>query len=63
MRQWLKDLFSENSNVSMMRVLSIVALLIGGYLAIQGHDTSVPIFIISAFGGKAAQKYIEIKNS
>ncbi len=60
MFKFLKALFSENSDISMMRVLSLISLLIGGYLAVTGHDTSVAVFVISAFGGKAVQKAIEV---
>lgn len=59
----LKALFSENSDVSMMRVLSLISLLIGAYLALEGHDTSVAVFVLAAFGGKAAQKAIEVNKS
>jgi hypothetical protein len=61
MRQFLKDLFSDSSNVSMMRVLCFIALMLAGYLALSGHDTSVPAFVTAAFGGKVAQKFAEIK--
>jgi len=56
----LKELFSDSGDVSMMRVLSLISLGIGGYLALTGHDTSVSVFVVSAFGGKAVQKAIEI---
>jgi hypothetical protein len=41
--------------------MSLISLLIGGYLAVKGHDTSVSTFIYAAFGGKFIQKYIENK--
>lgn len=56
---FLKSLFSDSGDVSMMRVLSLLSLLIAGYLAISGHDTSVTVFVTSAFGGKVFQKVIE----
>lgn len=59
--EFLKKLFSQNSEVSMMRVLSFISLIIGGYLALKGQDTSVSVFVYAAFGGKAVQKYIESK--
>jgi Na+(H+)/acetate symporter ActP len=59
MKQFIKDLFSENSSVSMMRLMSLVSLLIGGYLAIKGKDASVIVFVTAAFGGKVIQKQIE----
>lgn len=58
---FLKNLFSEKSEVSMMRVLALISLLIGGYLAIMGKDSSVSIFVLAAFGGKFAQKVVESK--
>jgi len=60
---FLKDLFSESSDMSMMRLLSLISLLVGAYLALKGHDTSVPTFVYAAFGGKVFQKYIETKSS
>lgn len=56
---FIKSLFSENSDVSMMRLMSLISLIIGAYLALKGHDNSVSIFVYAAFGGKAVQKYIE----
>lgn len=56
---FIRDLFSEKSNVSMMRVLSFISLLLGAYLAVKGQNESVSIFVYAAFGGKAVQKYIE----
>jgi hypothetical protein len=58
---FLRSLFSSKSDVSMMRVMSLLSLLIGAYLAIKGKDTSVAVFIYAAFGGKAAQKFVEAK--
>lgn len=43
----------------MMRVLSFMSLLIGAYLAISGHEASVEVFVLAAFGGKFAQKVVE----
>lgn len=60
MRSFLKSLFSEKSDISAMRVMAMISLLIGGYLAIIGKDTSVSIFVLAAFGGKAIQKGIEV---
>jgi Na+(H+)/acetate symporter ActP len=56
---FLKSLFSENGDVSMMRVLALLSLLIGAYLAISGKDTSVTVFVTAAFGGKFLQKAVE----
>ncbi len=59
MKRICVDLFSERGNISMMRVMSLLSLLIGGYLALKGQDTSVIIFVSAAFGGKIWQKRIE----
>lgn len=58
---FLKSLFGESSDVSMMRVLALLSLLIGGYLAIIGKNDCVVVFVVSAFSGKAAQKLLEKK--
>jgi hypothetical protein len=63
MKSFLSSLFSEKGDVSMMRVLSLISLLIGGYLAVVGKDTSVSIFVLGALGAKAGQKIIEKSNS
>ena len=58
---FLKALFTEKSDVSMMRVMSMISLLVGTYLAIVGKNTSVEIFVYAALGGKAVQKFFETK--
>ena len=58
---FLKSLFSEDSPISMMRLISFISLIIGAYLALHGKDTSVGIFVYAAFSGKAIQKIIETK--
>ena len=63
MKSFLKNLFSEKSDISAMRVMAVISLLIGGYLAVIGKDTSVSIFVLAAFGGKFAQKAVEKSNS
>lgn len=60
MKKLLKELFSESSDISLMRVMALTSLIIGGYLALKGENTSVAIFVTAAFGGKAAQKYVEL---
>jgi len=59
--KFLKSLFSEKSEISAMRVMAMISLFIGGYLAITGKDASVSIFVLAAFGGKFAQKAVETK--
>lgn len=61
--RWAKALFSEDSNVSMVRFMALLSLCIGGYLAVTGKDTSVAIFVGSAFGAKIIQKHIELNSS
>lgn len=56
---FLKSIFSEDSDISVMRIMSIMSLIIAGYLAVKGQDASVSIFVYAAFAGKAVQKYIE----
>lgn len=60
--RFLKNLFSEKSDISAMRVMAMISLLIGGYLAFTGKDASVSIFVLAAFGGKFAQKVVETKD-
>lgn len=59
---FIKSMFSDKGDVSMMRVLSLISLLIGGYLAVTGKDTSVTVFVLAAFGGKVLQKQTEVKS-
>lgn len=66
----LKDLFSESSNVSAMRVMAFISLFIGGVIAIIGIFRGVncsdlsflsSAFIVPAFTGKAYQKHLEVR--
>lgn len=61
--KYIKELFSENGNTSLMRVMSLVSLLAGIILAFMGKDSSVPTLVCAAFGGKALQRFIESKDS
>lgn len=59
----LEKIFSEKSDISVMRIMSVFSLLLGACLALAGRDASiVSIFVFSAFTGKAAQRYIETKD-
>lgn len=60
---FIKELLSEKGDISSMRFMCILALLIAGYLAISGKDTSVLTFVGAAFSGKFAQKITETKGS
>ena len=71
MMGWLKLLISEKEGVSAMRIMAFTSLLIGGGIAIFGVITNkdltglsvlVGVFVGSAFGGKAVQKFAELKN-
>lgn len=57
--KFLKALFSEESDISIMRIMSVISLLAAIYLAIKGSNESVPTFVYAAFGGKAVQRFIE----
>lgn len=63
MRKWAKSLFSETGDVSMMRVMALLSLCFGGYLALVGKDTSVSIFVGGAFAAKVSQKFVETKTT
>ncbi len=68
---FLKSLFSEKSEVSMVRVMSLLSLLTAICIAIAGMLKSTPdysglsmlcgAFLSAAFFGKVAQKHAESK--
>lgn len=60
--KWLRELFSESSRVSAMRVMAMVSLFAAIGLAFTGHDTSVMVFVTAAFSGKVSQKFLETRN-
>lgn len=64
MIQWLKDLFSESSTVSSMRVMSITTCFSALFLAFKDPTavTMVSALLSSAFIGKVAQKVVESKS-
>jgi len=70
MKQFLKDLFSENSGVSMVRIMSLLTILVGiVYLFLYGSSNPSGNFIsliamlfAIGFTGKVAQKYFEVKD-
>lgn len=57
----MKDLFSESSEVSMMRLLSLISVIAAIGLAYAGKP-GFEYFLFCAFGGKVAQKFAEVKN-
>lgn len=58
---FIQKLFSENSEVSMMRMLAFISLIASIILAYQ-QKPGFEAFIYSAFVGKAMQKFSEVKN-
>lgn len=73
MKKFLQALFSENGAISMMRVMSILALLAGIAVAFvglskpvvdySGISLVVSVFLSAAFGGKVMQKRIEVSGA
>lgn len=60
--KWIKDLFQEDSKVSMVRVMALIGLLTACYLAIVGKDVAVvSTFVTASFGSKILQKHIETR--
>ena len=67
--KFLREILSNKSDVSSMRLMAIIALLLAGYIAIRGLETHADLsglsmlcgaFLAAAFGGKAIQKNIEV---
>lgn len=70
MKQWFKDLFSDSSSVSMIRVLSLICVLTASGVAI--HAVSIGanldsvsvlcgVFLGAGISGKVSQKILENK--
>jgi uncharacterized membrane protein YcaP (DUF421 family) len=68
--EFIKKMLSGESEVSCMRVMSMISLLMGGLIAgiglFKGVDLSelsilAGVFVTSAFAGKAAQAFSEKK--
>jgi len=65
MKQWFKDLFSENSTVSWMRVIGFIAVVFAIVfmitdIIINNDITSMWTTLLSiAVGGKLVQKFAE----
>lgn len=54
---------SECTGISMTRIMAIISLLMGCYLAFIGRETSlVSVFVGSAFGAKLVSKHIETRS-
>ncbi len=73
MKKFLLDMFSESSNVSMMRVLALICVLTACAIAIRASLigcsdlNSVSIlcstFLAGGIGGKVLQRASEVKNA
>jgi hypothetical protein len=70
MLDWIKNIFKSDSEVSSMRVMSMISLLTGCYIGIsglyQGKNLSelailCGTFLGAAMGGKVLQKQTELK--
>lgn len=62
MKSLLIALFSESSEISMMRVMSFIVVCTACYLAITGQEAVVGIVSVllgTAFTGKVVQKSLE----
>ena len=71
MSKFLLALFSSSSEVSTMRVMSVFALVVAAVISIigiyRGIDLSelatlAGVLVGAAFGGKAMQKFAEVKS-
>lgn len=70
---FLKQLFSDNGSVSMMRVMSLLCCITAVIIAVlgiykqtidySGLTLLVGAFLSAAFGGKIMQKKIEVDGS
>lgn len=59
----LKDLFSENGNTSLMRLMSLMVCCTGCFLAlVKGPEELgvITVLLTTAFTGKVLQKRIEV---
>ena len=58
--KWIKSLFSETGSVSMVRLMALISLLTGCYLATVGKE-GYSTFVTAAFGAKIVQKHFETR--
>lgn len=70
MKSFLMSLLNDADGTSTMRVMSILSLAIGAVIGLYGvyRGTDLAgiaelcaVFVVSAFGGKVAQKHMENK--
>lgn len=68
--QLFKEILSQKSDVSCIRLMSVLGLFIAGYIAIRGLETHADLnglamlcgtFLASSFGAKVWQKSVETK--
>lgn len=71
MKQFIKEMFSETGNISMIRVLSFICVTTAAVIAFHaisvGSDLSATsvlcgVFLGAGIGGKVAQKVSELKD-
>lgn len=60
MKTWIKNLFSENSQVSCTRVMAMIGLLTSIALAWNGKP-GFEVFLYTSLGSKVIQKFAEVK--
>lgn len=70
--KFLKELLSDRGAVSSMRVMSLLSLVIAGYIAVRGLELHADLstlamlcgtFLSAGFAGKVFQKNIEVKQT
>lgn len=70
MKQWFKDLFSDSSSVSMIRVLSFICVLTASGVAVHAVSVGANLdgvsvlcgtFLGFGISGKVSQKWLENK--
>ena len=62
--KFIKDLLSERSNASMMRLMSFIVCITACYIAIRDGQQSfglVGVLLSTSFGAKVGQKFAEKK--
>lgn len=68
MKQWLKDLFSDGSTVSSMRVMSMLCVLTACGISVysvshnQSDASIITVLLTAGISGKVIQKKIEGSN-
>lgn len=69
---FFEKLFSEKSDISCMRFMSVLSLVVGSAIAfislakgnnLSNDSSTIAIFVGAAFGGKVGQKFAEGKGT